>query len=538
MGTIQPATYGKVVGRLLAVVGDGPDEDEYPIAGGFPDAVPLTGSVTFTPRAPRLLVRTATPDPVVAFPTAIEVQLDESGYLTHNGKRGVFLLAPSAAVNPPDWTYRVRFNLQLNGIPVSTPDIEDLELVEYVPGPDPLDPDAGSTAIDLALAAPVLPSSGTPVVRGPAGDSLESVSLSSDGLSLVFEIRRELDVDEQLVAIPALAALASARDDAVAAKNAAVTAKNDATTAKNDAVTAKNDAVTAKGAAEVAAAAAAASAQEAADTVLDGVPNATATVKGGIRLAGDLGGTWDAPTVPGLAAKADLGLDVVATYTSGDFNTLDFSTPGNYKVRGGTGYVTNAPATTAGVWYNVLVVHVPDGSSETASTLFLASAANTATPFARVKYGATWGTWVTIASNPSAISVSEGTTGTATTSRAVRADYLKQIINFYVTGSTSTEASAIGQALAAAADAAAARDAIDALADADGAVTSAHIANGTIVDADISGSAAIALSKLAAGHVRGSKNGTATTLTVWTGTEAQYAALATKDPNTIYFRTA
>ncbi|AXH46775.1 minor tail protein [Mycobacterium phage Acolyte] len=38
--------------------------------------------------------------------------------------------------------------------------------------------------------------------------------------------------------------------------------------------------------------------------------------------------------------------------------------------------------------------------------------------------------------------------------------------------------------------------------------------------------------------VSGSKNGTASALTVWVGTEAQYAAIATKDPNTLYCRTA
>jgi len=72
----------------------------------------------------------------------------------------------------------------------------------------------------------------------------------------------------------------------------------------------------------------------------------------------------------------------------------------------------------------------------------------------------------------------------------------------------------------------------------DGAVTSAKIADGTIVDADISTSAGIAVSKLGTGKVTGSVNGTATTLTLWTGTAAQYAAIGTKDSNTIYVVTA
>lgn len=42
-----------------------------------------------------------------------------------------------------------------------------------------------------------------------------------------------------------------------------------------------------------------------ADTALTSVPRATVSTPGGVQLAGDLGGTWDAPTVPGLAAKMD-----------------------------------------------------------------------------------------------------------------------------------------------------------------------------------------------------------------------------------------
>ena len=42
-----------------------------------------------------------------------------------------------------------------------------------------------------------------------------------------------------------------------------------------------------------------------ADTALQSMPVATASAPGGIRLAGDLGGTSQAPTVPGLAGKAD-----------------------------------------------------------------------------------------------------------------------------------------------------------------------------------------------------------------------------------------
>lgn len=72
----------------------------------------------------------------------------------------------------------------------------------------------------------------------------------------------------------------------------------------------------------------------------------------------------------------------------------------------------------------------------------------------------------------------------------------------------------------------------------DNTVTSAKIVDGAIVNGDINASAAIALSKLAAGAVTGTVNGTATNTTVWRGTQSQYDAIGSKDANTIYFITA
>ncbi|WKW87247.1 minor tail protein [Mycobacterium phage Chargerpower] len=59
----------------------------------------------------------------------------------------------------------------------------------------------------------------------------------------------------------------------------------------------------------------------------------------------------------------------------------------------------------------------------------------------------------------------------------------------------------------------------------------------TAADARVA-AATIAMSQLGTGKVAGSNNGTATSLTIWVGTEAQYTAIGTKDPNTLYFRTA
>lgn len=65
-------------------------------------------------------------------------------------------------------------------------------------------------------------------------------------------------------------------------------------------------------------------ADRAAETVSSGVPDATADVKGKLRLAGDLGGTADSPTVPGLSAKAEK----VHTHAVGDVDGLQAALDG------------------------------------------------------------------------------------------------------------------------------------------------------------------------------------------------------------------
>lgn len=330
MATLQPAKYGKVIGRLLAVVADGPDEDEYPNSGGFPDAVPVQGSVTFTPRATQILVPLANPVPVTAFPTPITVQLDQNGFLTHNGKKGVFLLCPSPQTNPPEFTYSVSYNLSLDGAVVSSAKF-DLELVEYVPGPNPADPDAGSTAVDLTLVTPVYPTPGTPVVRGPKGDSWLDVRLSNDGLALVFQLQTETAVVDDVVTIPALADLTAAVGASEDARDTAGGFASLASGHASDAEDFKDAAGGSAGAAALSASAAHDSelaalgheeqaehwAEVASEAVSSGVPDATTSVKGKLKLAGDLGGTADAPTVPGLANKSNTGHTHAITDVSG-----------------------------------------------------------------------------------------------------------------------------------------------------------------------------------------------------------------------------
>lgn len=113
-------------------------------------------------------------------------------------------------------------------------------------------------------------------------------------------------------ALSASAAAGSA-SDAQASAAAAAQSEGVAATAATDAADGVRSELsglvsTASGHADDAAgsaAAAAQSAQDAASVVSDGVPDASTTIKGKVQLAGDLAGTADAPTVPGLAGKAN-----------------------------------------------------------------------------------------------------------------------------------------------------------------------------------------------------------------------------------------
>lgn len=106
------------------------------------------------------------------------------------------------------------------------------------------------------------------------------------------------------------AAAATSASDAGGYATTAGTARDGAVAAQGAAETAEDNASASATASASSAADAAASAEEAAEVVATGIPNATAVVKGGILLpggvAGELGGTYDHPTVTGWADKADL----------------------------------------------------------------------------------------------------------------------------------------------------------------------------------------------------------------------------------------
>ncbi len=220
---LSPLKYGKVVGRLLAGVIDSPD------VGEIPDFPPLSGRVMFTASVPKFLVPLAVPPATVAplTDTLYMCVLDDEGFLTWRGKRGVYLAAPLAGtMNPSGWTWTVTFDLSYLGTPVRIAPFA-IDVPEYIAGPDEDDPDEGSTGlVDLALASPVPSSPGNAVTRG-----LSVISVGLDGNALVFG----LDDGSFLpgVEVPAIQAALDAADAAAASEDAADASADAAAAAVN-----------------------------------------------------------------------------------------------------------------------------------------------------------------------------------------------------------------------------------------------------------------------------------------------------------------
>ncbi len=169
MADVAPLKYGRVVARFLVNTADGPDIDD------LPEFRPLAGTATFTAEVPKVLVAGAVPNPAtyVQLPQHYVASLDEFGYLTWRGKRGIRLVAPGPETNPKDWTWRVEFDLSYDGdrVPIEA---FSFRVPEYIPGPNPAEPDTGSTGlVDLTLVSPIPSSAGTAIVRGPQGEGLQ-----------------------------------------------------------------------------------------------------------------------------------------------------------------------------------------------------------------------------------------------------------------------------------------------------------------------------------------------------------------------------
>lgn len=111
---------GRITGRFIIGVADGPDPDDEP------DMIPAAGTITFTASVPYLPNPTATPTPVTILKTSIIGVLDAEGYLCapsatdplKAGNRGIRLIAtddPDLSVQ--DWTWTVNYTFgNVNGV--------------------------------------------------------------------------------------------------------------------------------------------------------------------------------------------------------------------------------------------------------------------------------------------------------------------------------------------------------------------------------------------------------------------------------------
>lgn len=598
MSTLSSAVrYGKAVYRVLAGVGDGPD------ANLLPDAIPVTGSGWLTPRTDRIVDRGSSPAATV-LPRPIPVSFVD-GRLTYRGDPWVWLLASEPGVWRwhAAFTYRIggetvsdEFYFDL--LPGDPEDPEyagtDLSLARVIDGitngvPTMVGPPGRSVSdvvltaegllftmsqgADIAVAVPGLAATGGAAQYAAAAAVSATEAQTAAAAAVSDRAATEAAATAATAAKDAAqgAAGAVATDAAAAAWSAgqaagSVTAAQTAATAAGTAQTAAETAAqsaaqaetsadssasdaadsaaaaaasasaaagsataagTSQGAAQTSAtdaaasaAAAAQSAIDAADTVSQGMPSASATVKGGIRLTGDLGGTSDVPTVPGLAGKADLE----HVHAIADVSGLQSALNG----KASTGYV------------DTKVAELVSSAPEALDTLSELAAALGGDPNFATTVSTSLGQKAPLASPPLTGTPTVNGSAVVTTDDSRLSNARTPTAHTHaaadITGSTE-----VGRSVLTAADAAAIRSLIGALANAAEAVTGSHLAPGAVTDGKVAANAAIALSKLAVGYMRGQRNGVATTTPVDVMTEAQYQALVTAgtvDPNTIYFRSA
>jgi hypothetical protein len=175
MATPSTLSYGTVVGQFLVSASDSADADT------LPDAVPASGTVTFTPSAGVVLDYGTTPNPTAILRKPIVSTLDAQGYITGpDGTRGIKLIATdNPNVKPVGWTWVASYALK---------DDEGNDLRSLVTKPF-LVP-AGTTT-DLVVAMPIEESNGVFLSKGDKGDkgdnnvlTIASVSVGEPDVSI------------------------------------------------------------------------------------------------------------------------------------------------------------------------------------------------------------------------------------------------------------------------------------------------------------------------------------------------------------------
>lgn len=156
-----PVGSGLVTAQFIAAASDSIDPD------AIPDAIAVSGIITFVPSVPYIRVPNVTgvPNAQTILLDKVTGILDSEGYLCRNYVdpdtggyvRGVPLTATAiTGVAPEGWTWNVSYSLSINGIGVAGPAEHGLQILP------------GQTT-DLTLAAPVTFSGGVITTRGPQG---------------------------------------------------------------------------------------------------------------------------------------------------------------------------------------------------------------------------------------------------------------------------------------------------------------------------------------------------------------------------------
>ena len=162
MATPSTLSYGIVVGQFLVSASDSADAD------ALPDAVPASGTVTFTPSAGVVLDYGTNPNPSAILRKPIVASLDPQGYLIGaDGLRGVRLIATdNPTVKPVGWTWVATYALK-------DPEGNDLRSLTTQPFLVP-----SGTTTDLIVAMPIEESKGVFLSKGDKGDKGDPNTLS------------------------------------------------------------------------------------------------------------------------------------------------------------------------------------------------------------------------------------------------------------------------------------------------------------------------------------------------------------------------
>lgn len=413
--------------------------------------------------------------------------------------------------------------------------------------------------------------------QGPQGRSVDDITLTGDEIEFVMS-----DSTTETVEVPAITAANASAAAAAASATAADGSANAAADSAGDAAASETNAASS-------ATAAAASADEAADIVASGIPNATDSVKGGIMLAGDLGGTYDAPTVPDLAAKVDrtaTASRVYGTDGTGAQATLAWSAAADASsiAQRGAGGILVVGAPTAGA-HATTKAYVDTVLADKADAAATTSALSGKADLSGGKLIVTQLPDLAIAeylgevANESAMLALTGQRGDWCTRTDLGTDWqviaepTSDLANWrertYPGDPVASVAGLVGAIAASALRTALAINNVDNTADAAKVVaqaaqlvtgrtvrtnlasTSTATFNGTtnitpgvtgvlgVANGGTGGSSAAAArtalgAAASATSVQGSAAGTPTPLTLWAGTQAEYDAIGTKDPNTVY----